>query len=142
MKTIELKHPDGFCTPEQGGKLDELLTQIDVQAESHMVWWRDALKSEWTLYRRQDVGGEMVSAYSGVDLGVLLAGYKKVKGLQYVCVVWSVNTSFSCAFEQIGDSKRLLGGEIMDGECEAQAKADLTIKGLEEGWINQKNIGE
>lgn len=115
-------------TKEQGQKFEKLFQELENPPQSYFVWARNK-RGEWIPVEREfaeEQHAKMIPAFSCAELGVLLPEYiyRNDKNTQtFYCVQDNQSEAFKFAFKN-----------------EAQAKADLVIKGLEEGWIKPEDL--
>jgi len=132
-----MKLENQVCTLEQAKEFDELGLELET------LWrWQDSESDKWELVSAEDCidGDNSLPAYSCAELGAVLP-YSIIDGhVAHILCVWKVHQQFSCAYEKCGENKKHLFDEIIDGEHEAHAKADLLIYLLEEKIINPKDL--
>lgn len=129
------------CTKEQGKQIEEL----GVTAKSHFVWVIDPVDPEkWIIMERWMIEKEeKVSAFSCAEFGVMLpehvfieirSGFELPFGLQ----IHKKQNEYLALYSR--NDLELMNDYWVYGKHEAHTKADLAIKGLEEGWIKPEDL--
>ena len=133
------------CTLVQGKTFRQ---KYRLNLKSHFVWIK---QEEYPAYLAERNESEFIISKDGgnfytypapscAELGVLLP-YKVVQErITYIFTIWKVHQQFSCAYENCKENRIHLFDEIIDGEHEAHAKADLLIYLIKEKIINPQDL--
>lgn len=137
-----MKLKNQICTLKQAKELKEL----GLNLASYFHWIATTGMTPYiyhlngTTWIQQIENDPSYPAYSCAELGVLLPYQIIHDSVAYIFTLWKVHQQFSCAYENCKENKIHLFDEIIDGEHEAHAKADLLIHLLKEKIIKSEDL--